>query len=213
MKKSKVVTIIVILIILVIVVAVLMLFYNRFNTMARINELHDLSIEYRNLNNYSYTVTVTNKESSDSSVSKYVLKDGEFSVEIVSNNEGKENVTNAYCDGVDDLIYIDSNGQKYVSVNKSENINTINIIPIQLTEFGKEVYASDVSKIEDYNYNDKECNLITLTNSDSQYVVEKNTGIVIAILSDTSKIDLSYDIGNVTDDDIVKQDKSEFLNA
>ena len=168
------------------------------------NDLRNKKKGYDNLTNYSYTLTITYKYDNSKSVKSYFVKDSAFYTEQKRySSDGKESYEHAYCDGVDD-IYVEADGQRFISFNKKEETIIGDIVPFNLTYLGKSINTYDIEKIEENSENGKEYYIITTKANNSKYFIEKDTGITVKIIDDFSIIEMTYEIGNVTDEDIVK---------
>lgn len=168
------------------------------------NDLRDKKKEYDNLTNYSYTLTITYKYDNTKLVNSYFVKDNAFySEQKRYSSDGEESYEYAYCDGVDD-IYVEADGQRFISFNKKEEAIIGDIVPQKLTSIGESIFPYDIEKIEENSENGKEYYIITTKANNTKYFIEKDTGITVKIIDDFSIIEMSYEIGNVSEDDIVK---------
>lgn len=186
--------------------------------MSIIDELKNKMAGYNNLINYSYTLTVTNLYDNNKSINEYFIKDNAFySVEKSYSDDGKELNEYAYCEGANDIVYVDTDGQKSVSINKKEYATIGGIVPFKLTYLGESVFSYDIEKIEEFNENGKDYYIITTKTSNNKYFIEKDTGITVKVINESYIIELSYEIGNVSDDDLVKINNNmsikEWLNS
>ena len=168
------------------------------------NDIRDKKKEYDNLSNYSYTLTITYKNSNSKSVDSYFVKDNEFYTEQKRySSDGKESYEHAYCDGSTDF-FVEADGQRFISINKKEDAIIGGLVPFNLTYLGKSINTYDIEKIEENSENGKEYYIITTKANNTKYFIEKDTGITVKIIDDFSIIEMSYEIGNVSEDDIVK---------
>lgn len=168
------------------------------------NDLKDKRKEYDNLTNYSYTLETTYKSGYSISVNRYFVKDNEFYAEQkVYFSNGKESNEHAYCDGSTDF-FVEVDGQRFISTNRKEDAIIGDMIPDKLTFIGESILPYDIEKIEENSENGKEYYIITTKANNTKYYIEKDTGITVKIIDDFSIIEMSYEIGNVTDEDIVK---------
>lgn len=168
------------------------------------NDLKDKRKEYDNLTNYSYTLETTYKSGYSKSVNRYFVKDNEFYAEQkVYFSNGKESNEHAYCDGSTDF-FVEVDGQRFISTNRKEDAIIGDMIPDKLTFIGESILPYDIEKIEENSENGKEYYIITTKANNTKYYIEKDTGITVKIIDDFSIIEMSYEIGNVTDEDIVK---------
>lgn len=168
------------------------------------NDLKDKKKEYDNLTNYSYTLEITDKYDNSKSVDSYFVKDNEFYTEQKRySSDGKESNEYAYCDGATDF-FVEANGQRFISFNRKEEATIGSLVPFNLTYLGKSINTYDIEKIEENSENGKEYYIITTKANNTKYFIEKDTGITVKIIDDFSIIEMSYEIGNVSEDDIVK---------
>ena len=170
---------------IIIIVIVLIYLASYIRRILIINDLKDKRKEYDNLTNYSYTLTITNLYGNEKSINKYFVKDNAFySVKKSYSSDGKELNIYAYCDGVDDIVYVDTDGKKSLSTNEKEYATIGSIVPFNLTYLGESVFSYDIEKIEEYNENGKDYYIITPKVNESQYIIEKDTGITVKEISD-----------------------------
>ena len=118
-------------------------------------------------------------------------------------SNGKESIEHAYCDGSTDF-FVEVDGQRFISTNRKEDAIIGDMIPDKLTFIGETILPYDIEKIEENSENGKEYYIITTKANNTKYFIEKDTGITVKIIDDFSIIEMSYEIGNVSDDDIVK---------
>ena len=168
--------------------------------------------KYENLDNYSYTLTFL---SNPPDFTKYYVLGKSFASEKVSyTDEGEEIYEYAYYPGIDDdIIYVNNNGQKLISIYEENNSYLFDVSPCKLTYLGNMVYNQEIVKIED-DTPDKNYYTITSAydvyayNADNvykdykKYIVEKDTGIIVKSISDNFTYSIEYEIGNVTNEDI-----------
>ena len=130
--KNIITTILVIIIALLIFIDSLF-FSNYFQKMYVINQnkaiISSLKLnaeKYENLDNYSYTLTFL---SNPPDITKYYVLGKSFASEKVSyTDEGEEIYEYAYYPGIDDdIIYVNNNGQKLISIYE-ENNSSYNIV-------------------------------------------------------------------------------------
>ena len=172
-----------------------------------LNGLRNKAEMFNTLSNYSYTVTSIYNDSK--SFDEYFYKDKAFySSHKTSWNDGKEIIEYAYCDGINDIIYVETNGIKSISINKENYISIGGIIPDKISALGKSLYYSDIQSIQEYSEDGKDYYLITTKLNNIEYTVEKDTGIAIKVKDKYITYEMSYVIGNVTDDDIIKINKN-----
>lgn len=168
------------------------------------DDLRNKKKEYDNLTNYSYTLETTYKSGYSKSVNRYFVKDNEFYAEQkIYFSDGTESNEHAYCDGSTDF-FVEADGQRFISTNRKEDAIIGDIIPDKLTSIGEAIPPYDIEKIEENSENGKDYYIITTKANNSKYFIEKETGITVKIIDDFSIIEMSYEIGNVSDDDIVK---------
>ena len=216
--KNIITTILVIIIALLIFIDSLF-FSNYFKKMYVINQnkaiISSLKLnaeKYENLDNYSYTLTFL---SNPPDITKYYVLGKSFASEKVSyTDEGEEIYEYAYYAGIDDdIIYVNNNGQKLISIYEENNSYLFDVSPCKLTYLGNMVYNQEIVKIED-DTPDKNYYTITSAydvyayNADNvykdykKYIVEKDTGIIVKSISDNFTYCIEYEIGNVTNEDI-----------
>ena len=118
-------------------------------------------------------------------------------------SNGKESNEHAYCDGSIDF-FVEVDGQRFISTNRKEDAIIGGLVPFNLTYLGKSINTYDIEKIEENSENGKEYYIITTKANNTKYFIEKDTGITVKIIDDFSIIEMSYEIGNVSEDDIVK---------
>lgn len=189
---------------LIIIVIVLIYLSSYLRRVIIINDLKDKSKEYDNLTNYSYTLETTYKSGYSKSVNRYFVKDNEFYTEQkVYFSNGEESDEHAYCDGSTDF-FVEVDGQRFISTNRKEDAIIGDMIPDKITSIGESILPYDIEKIEENSENGKEYYIITTKVNNTKYFIEKDTGITVKIIDDFSIIEMSYEIGNVTDEDIVK---------
>ena len=213
------ITIVLSIIILLLILLDVLLFYNYYKKMSVINQnnaiISSLKLnaeKYENLDNYSYTLTFS---SNPQSITKYYVLGKSFASEKVSyTDEGKEIYAYAYYPGIDDdIIYVNNNGQKLISIYEGNNSYLFDVSPCKLTYLGNMVYNQEIVEIED-DTPDKNYYTITSTydvyayNADNvykdyrKYIVEKDTGIIVKAISDNFTYSIEYEIENVTNEDI-----------
>ena len=204
MNKRNILLAITSMFLIIIIVIVLIYLASYIRRILIINDLKDKRKEYDNLTNYSYTLETTYKSGYSKSVNKYFVKDNEFYAEQkVYFSNGKESIEHAYCDGSTDF-FAEVDGQRFISTNRKEDAIIGDMIPDKLTFIGETILPYDIEKIEENSENGKEYYIITTKANNTKYFIEKDTGITVKIIDDSSIIEMSYEIGNVSDDDIVK---------
>ena len=204
MNKRNILLAITSMLLIIIIVIVLIYLSSYVRRVIIINDLKDKSKEYDNLTNYSYTLETTYKSGYSKSVNRYFVKDNEFYAEQkVYFSNGKESNEHAYCDGSIDF-FVEVDGQRFISTNRKEDAIIGGLVPFNLTYLGKSINTYDIEKIEENSENGKEYYIITTKANNTKYFIEKDTGITVKIIDDFSIIEMSYEIGNVSEDDIVK---------
>ena len=216
------ITIVLSIIILLLILLDILLFYNYYKKMSVINQnnaiISSLKLnaeKYENLDNYSYTLTVNSPTTNGKKVIKYYVLGNAFVTEVIRyTDEGNEVHEYAYYPGIDDdIIYVNNNGQKLISIYEENNSYLFDVSPCKLTYLGNMVYNQEIVKIED-DTPDKNYYTITSTydvyayNADNvykdyrKYIVEKDTGIIVKAISDNFTYSIEYEIENVTNEDI-----------
>ena len=189
---------------IIIIVIVLIYLASYIRRILIINDLKDKRKEYDNLTNYSYTLETTYKSGYSKSVNKYFVKDNEFYAEQkVYFSNGKESIEHAYCDGSTDF-FVEVDGQRFISTNRKEYAIIGDMIPDKLTFIGETILPYDIEKIEENSENGKAYYIITTKANNTKYFIEKDTGITVKIIDDHYIIEMTYKIGNVSDEDIIK---------
>ena len=216
---KNIITIVLSIIILFLILLDVLLFYIYYKKISVINQnnaiISSLKLnaeKYENLDNYSYTLTFL---SNPQSITKYYVLGKSFASEKVSyKDEGKETYEYAYYPGInDDIIYVNNNGQKLISIYEENNSYLFDVSPCKLTYLGDMIYNQEIVKIEE-DIPDKNYYTITSAhdvyayNADNvykdyrKYIVEKDTGIIVKAISDNFTYSIEYEIGNVTNEDI-----------
>lgn len=217
-EKSLKILLTVVIVILVLVIVGLV----GYNLLKNTLTMSKIETTLNNLNigsNYSYSMTnVTTgnegKYKDDLSVGQYYVDEGKFYARINTYGNDGNNTAIAYKDGTDDIILYDDGENKSYKINGESNSEIdMEINPTDLKVFSQEILfriKDNVDNIVEETKNDKECYVIT-TNDFNKYWVEKDTGIIISYIENNNSFDLSYTIGNVTDDDFVKPDTNEYM--
>ena len=204
MNKRNILLAITSMFLIIIIVIVLIYLASYIRRILIINDLKDKRKEYDNLTNYSYTLETTYKSGYSKSVNKYFVKDNEFYAEQkVYFSNGKESIEHAYCDGSTDF-FVEVDGQRFISTNRKEYAIIGDMIPDKLTFIGETILPYDIEKIEENSENGKEYYIITTKANNTKYFIEKDTGITVKIIDDHYIIEMTYKIGNVSDEDIIK---------
>ena len=199
MKKRNILLAITSIFLIIIIIGFLIYLASSMRKILITNDIRDKKKEYDNLSNYSYTLTITYKNSNSKSVDSYFVKDNEFYTEQKRySSDGKESYEHAYCDGSIDF-FVEVDGQRFISTNRKEDAIIGGLVPFNLTYLGKSINTYDIEKIEENSENGKEYYA-----NNTKYFIEKDTGITVKIIDDFSIIEMSYEIGNVSEDDIVK---------
>ena len=215
-EKSLKILLTVVIVILVLLIVGLV----GYNLLKNTLTMSKIETTLNNLNigsNYSYTMTnvTTSKEGKykdNLSIGQYYVDEGKFYARINTYGNDGNNMAIAYKDSTDDIILYDDGENKSYKINGESNSEIdMEINPTNLKTFSQEILfriKDNVDNIVEETKNDKECYVIT-TNDFNKYQVEKDTGIIISYIENNNSFDLSYTIGNVTDDDFVKPDTNE----
>ena len=215
-EKSLKILLTVVIVILVLLIVGLV----GYNLLKNTLTMSKIETTLNNLNigsNYSYTMTnvTTSKEGKykdNLSIGQYYVDEGKFYARINTYGNDGNNMAIAYKDSTDDIILYDDGENKSYKINGESNSDIdMEINPTNLKTFSQKILfriKDNVDNIVEETKNDKECYVIT-TNDFNKYWVEKDTGIIISYIENNNSFDLSYTIGNVTDDDFVKPDTNE----
>lgn len=212
-KKLNVKNIITIILSIIIVLLILLdsvFFYNYYKKMDKINQniaiinnLKSNAKQYENLDNYSYTITSKNLFDNDENIIKFYVLGNAFVYEDIGyTNEGNEVHEYAYCSGKNDIIYLNRDGQKSISIYKGKSPYLFNNMPCNLTSLSDMVYGYNMLKIEEYYADNQNYYILTPVGLDYKYIAEKDTGIIVKSISDDFTYEINYEIGNVTNEDI-----------
>lgn len=207
-KKWKKIIIVIIIIVLLIIFSMILT-----NNIRIFTKMKKAAQQNGNLSNYSYTMNTINLKNGDKSVSKYWVKDGAFTAKI--NGESSEGITYeaAVHEDKDNEIYLlkRSDGSVYYSINGESNSKlTMKCVPINFAEnYNFESNIWNIKYITEEEFIGKNCYFMQ-TKANDKYWIEKDTGFIIGWTLGDSIMTVSYEVGNVTDEDVKIPDSTKY---
>ena len=216
-KNLKVCLIVVIIVLILIIVG--MLAYNVLKPNMIVSTIEEKQNALSIGSNYSYTMTHTTYVEGDKYeyelvMEQYYVDNDKFSATINTYGNNGNTTAIAYRDNTDDIIIYDNGENKLYKINGESNTEVeMEINPTDLKSFSQEILSrikNNIDNIVEESKDDKDCYVIT-TKDFNKYWIEKETGIVISYIEDNDSFDMKYSIGNVTDDNFVKPNTSEYL--
>ena len=198
------------IIIIFIIVLILVISIFAYNNLKNIILLNSLEEKLTNINTSNYSYTTEMITDNEKTITKCFVLNEKYYVEIEKVNE--KTIVKLYKDNKDDIILYDKDGTILYKINGQTNSKIdMNILPTNPKYFALDIYAISKNDIKEISKEGKYYVLNTKNNY--KYWVEKDTGIVVKILSlDTNEsMSFEYNFNNVKEDDIVKPDVSEYV--
>ncbi len=208
---NNLIKLLVTIIVLIVIIFIIKIIYNAII----LNKLSNLAKEKFNSTNYSYNIKLHGKESIGET-NAYV-KDSKYLVQSYASINGDEQRLIGYGDEQDTISIMENNNTREATINGKNTSNlTIAANKSTIEEMYDSFYLHKWTdfgtilscKISSEKLNDKNCYFIQF--DDIKLWIEKDTGIVMRSIHLDSVSDYSFSFNDVTDNQIVKPDISDF---
>lgn len=213
-KRSKGIKVKYIVLGIVLVLVIIFLVHTIRNFMI-ITNTENKGKEYANILNHMYRVTYHNKDNGTLSITWYKKGDKKLMIQQ-SQNSGNTNKIMIFYNGEKVDVYKEENGQKTATLDV-KGIATYNYeMSYGIGEFDnlwEKIMYSVRTSVKSKEYDKVKCYQYTMVDEDNvkhEVYVEKDTGLLKAVVSDTEKEIFDYQFDNFNDSVFTLPDINEY---